>query len=78
MDIKQKVFIVTGASSGLGEAVARRLADQGASVVLADINEERGIAVAASLAEKAVFCKTDITDEYSAQRVLPVSITIAI
>ena len=66
MDINQRVFIVTGASSGLGEAVARRLADQGASVVLADINEEGGVAVADSL-ENAVFCKTDITDEQSAQ-----------
>ncbi|SEQ97768.1 NAD(P)-dependent dehydrogenase, short-chain alcohol dehydrogenase family [Amphritea atlantica] len=74
MDINQKVFIVTGASSGLGEAVARRLVDQGASVVLADINAERGAAVADSLADKAVFCKTDITDEQSAQNCIDTAV----
>ncbi|MBN0989269.1 3-hydroxyacyl-CoA dehydrogenase [Amphritea pacifica] len=76
MDINQKVFIVTGASSGLGEAVARRLVDQGASVVLADINEERGVAVADSLADKAVFCKTDITDEQSAQNCIDTAVNM--
>lgn len=74
MDINQKVFIVTGASSGLGEAVARRLVDQGASVVLADINEERGAVVAESMAGKAVFCKTDITDELSAQNCIDIAV----
>lgn len=74
MDIKQKIFIVTGASSGLGEAVARRLVEQGASVVLADINDGRGVAVADSLAPQAVFCKTDITDESSVQNCIDTAV----
>jgi len=66
MEIKQKTFVVTGASSGLGEAVARRLLDNAASVVLADINVERGEQLADELGEKACFIATDITSESSA------------
>ncbi len=68
MKIQGSHFIVTGASSGLGEAVARHLHALGASVTLADINEEKGPAVAASLAERALFIKTDISDEVSVQQ----------
>ena len=49
MEISGKVFIVTGAASGLGEGTARMLVANGARVVLADLQEERGQAVAAEL-----------------------------
>jgi len=49
MEISGKVFIVTGAASGLGEGTARMLVANGAKVVLADLQEERGQAVAAEL-----------------------------
>ncbi|KAJ3088265.1 hypothetical protein HK102_009156, partial [Quaeritorhiza haematococci] len=42
MDVKDKVAIVTGGSSGFGKALAHRLASKGAKVVLADISEELG------------------------------------
>lgn len=74
MDINQKTFIVTGASSGLGEAVAKRLVEMGASVVLADINEERGQVVSDALGDKVVFCATDITDEQSAQNCIDIAV----
>lgn len=67
MNIQDRHFIVTGASSGIGEAVARRLHGLGASVTLADINEENGNKVAAELGAKAQFCRTDISDEVSVQ-----------
>lgn len=76
MEINAKTFVVTGASSGLGEAVASRLVDLGASVVLADINAERGEAVAERLGDQAVFSLTDITDEASAQRCMNTAVSL--
>ncbi|MGB1091026.1 MAG: 3-hydroxyacyl-CoA dehydrogenase [Oceanobacter sp.] len=67
MEISNKHFIVTGASSGMGAATARRLLANGASVTLADINEEAGQALAAELGDKVIFCNTDITSEESVQ-----------
>ena len=46
MDIKGKVFIVTGGASGLGEGTARMLAANGGKVVIADMQAEKGEAVA--------------------------------
>lgn len=66
MQIENKTFVVTGASSGLGEAVARRLLEKGAKVALADINTERGVLLAQELGENAHFFTTDITNEASA------------
>ena len=45
MDIQGKVFIVTGGASGLGEGAARMLAAAGGTVVIADMQEEKGQAV---------------------------------
>ncbi|MEX8519092.1 MAG: 3-hydroxyacyl-CoA dehydrogenase [Leptothrix sp. (in: b-proteobacteria)] len=56
MDIAGKVFIVTGAASGLGEGTARMLAREGATVVVADLQEERGAAVAAEIGGAFVRC----------------------
>ena len=55
-----KVAIVTGAASGIGEAIARDLAGRGASVVLADVDEVRGSAIAAEL-PGARFRHTDLS-----------------
>ncbi|MBB5321743.1 3-hydroxyacyl-CoA dehydrogenase [Marinobacter oulmenensis] len=65
MNIQKRHFIVTGASSGIGEAVARRLHGLGARVTLADINEDCGNRVASELGDEAQFCRTDISDEAS-------------
>lgn len=53
--------VVTGGASGIGEAVARRLAASGVRVAVFDFNEQRGEAVAAELG--GVFCKVDVTSE---------------
>jgi NAD(P)-dependent dehydrogenase (short-subunit alcohol dehydrogenase family) len=57
--------IVFGAASGLGEAVARQLAADGASVVVADINQERAASVADSIGGQAVIA--DVTDPESVE-----------
>lgn len=61
MRLKDKVAIVTGAASGFGEGIARRFADEGANVILADISVEAGQAIAADIGRGAVFVKCDVT-----------------
>ena len=58
-------FIVTGGASGLGAATARMIVDGGGSVVIADLNEDDGTALADALGEAATFVRTDVTDEAS-------------
>lgn len=66
MQIDNKVFLVTGAGSGLGAATARLLAQSGAKVVLADLNREAGEKLAAELGASARFVETDVASEASA------------
>ncbi|MCH7864015.1 MAG: glucose 1-dehydrogenase, partial [Proteobacteria bacterium] len=61
MRLKDKVAIVTGAGSGFGEGIARRFVEEGAHVVVADIDEDAGTRVAGDI-ENAEFRKTDVTD----------------
>ena len=58
-----KVVAITGAASGLGEATARLMASEGARVVLADIQEERGEGLAAELGGDAAYIHCDVTSE---------------
>ena len=67
MKIKGSTFLITGGGSGLGAGSARRLAAEGANVVLADIDRKAGSALAAELGEKARFVHTDVTDEAQVQ-----------
>jgi NAD(P)-dependent dehydrogenase (short-subunit alcohol dehydrogenase family) len=67
MQIQNHVFLVTGGGSGLGAASARMLAANGAKVVIADVNEAAGKALAGSLGVAARFVKADVTDEASTQ-----------
>jgi NAD(P)-dependent dehydrogenase (short-subunit alcohol dehydrogenase family) len=63
MQIKNRVFIVTGGGSGLGAAVARTLVAAGAQVVIADIDRAAGQAIAAELGDNLRFAPTDVTSE---------------
>ena len=65
MQIEGKVFIVTGAASGLGEGTARMLAADGAKVVVADMQADKGEAVARDIG--GVFVKCDVTQEADGQ-----------
>jgi len=60
---ENKVAVVTGGASGLGEATARLLVAEGGKVVVADYDGERGQAVADSLGDAARFAKCDVTVE---------------
>lgn len=62
MEIIGSVALVTGASSGLGEATARALAQAGASVVLVDRDAARGKAVADDIGARAVFIEADVVN----------------
>ena len=66
MEIKGKVFLVTGAGSGLGAATVRVLAEAGAKVVLADVSREAGDRLAKDIGENARFVETDVTSESAA------------
>jgi NAD(P)-dependent dehydrogenase (short-subunit alcohol dehydrogenase family) len=68
MDIAGKVFIVTGGASGLGEGTARLLAAQGGKVVIADMQTEKGEAVASEIG--GAFVKCDVSAEADAQAVV--------
>ncbi|MFC4530288.1 SDR family NAD(P)-dependent oxidoreductase [Sphaerisporangium dianthi] len=65
MDLNGAAAIISGGASGLGEATARELAAAGATVVIADLNAERGKAIADELG--GVFVQTDVSDEASVQ-----------
>lgn len=69
MRFESKVAIVTGAARGIGETYARRLAAEGAAVVVADIDEDGATKVAASIAEAggtAIGVRVDVSDPESA------------
>lgn len=68
MDIRGKVFIVTGGASGLGEGTARMIASQGGVVVIADLQEEKGCALAADLG--GAFVKCDVSSEEDGKAVV--------
>jgi NAD(P)-dependent dehydrogenase (short-subunit alcohol dehydrogenase family) len=63
MELNGTAAIVTGGASGLGEATARTLAGAGAHVIVADLNEDQGKQVAASIGGQ--FARTDVADEDS-------------
>lgn len=63
MQIAGKTGLVTGGASGLGAAVARMLVENGANVVLADVNRAAGEAMAAELGPQARFAACDVTSD---------------
>lgn len=72
MDIANKVFIVTGGASGLGEGTARMLAREGGQVVIADLQVERGEALARELG--GLFVRCDVSQEADAQAVVAAAV----
>ena len=67
MQIRNSVFLVTGGASGLGAATVRALAAAGGQVVIADLAEAAGTALAAELGERTRFLRTDVTSEADGQ-----------
>ncbi len=74
MEIANKVFIITGGASGLGEGTARMLAREGAKVVIADLQVERGEALAQELG--GAFVKCDVSQEADGQAVVAKAVSL--
>src|SRR5215218_5393150 len=74
MDIKGKVFIVTGGASGLGEGTARMLAGEGAKVVIADMQVDKGEAIAREIG--GAFVKCDVSQEADGQTVVAKAVSM--
>ena len=73
MDIKDKVALVTGGGSGIGRATALRLADEGAAVVVADIDESGGgetVAQIEAAGGRAAFVRSDVTSAADAKAMI--------
>jgi NAD(P)-dependent dehydrogenase (short-subunit alcohol dehydrogenase family) len=71
MELSGTASIISGGASGLGEASARALAAAGSTVVIADLNEDRGKAIASELGGE--FVKTDVSDEASVSAAVEVA-----
>jgi NAD(P)-dependent dehydrogenase (short-subunit alcohol dehydrogenase family) len=67
MQIRNHVFLITGAASGLGAATARLLVAEGGSIVIADLDRAAGENLAAELGSAARYALTDVTSEGDAQ-----------
>jgi NAD(P)-dependent dehydrogenase (short-subunit alcohol dehydrogenase family) len=67
MEIKDKVAVITGGASGLGEATARTLVAMGAKVAIFDMNDAKGAALASELGDHALFQSVNVTSEASVQ-----------
>ena len=70
MKIRGNTFLVTGGGSGLGAATAKMLVENGADVILADVNVAAGEQTAAALGAQARFIRTDVTDPASVEAAL--------
>ncbi len=67
MNLEGKTFIVTGGGSGLGEASVRAIVAKGGNAIVADVQEDKGKAVAEDLGGQARFAKCDVTSEEDVQ-----------
>lgn len=78
MRLRGKVAVVTGASVGLGRAVAARFAGEGALVVAADVNDAQGVALAEEqkqLGSELAYIHTDVSQEASVERLFETTLS---
>jgi 3-oxoacyl-[acyl-carrier protein] reductase len=68
MRMKDKVVLVTGGAAGIGKATALRFAEEGAKVVICDVNQEVGEATVKELGESAAFYKVNVADRQEVQK----------
>ncbi len=72
--LQDKVAIITGGASGIGEAAVRIFAREGARIVIADIQEEKGKALAKEVGDRAFFQKTDVSSEAEIQHLVQTAV----
>jgi len=68
--LENKVAIVTGAAAGFGEGIAKRFAEEGAKVIVADLNVKHAERVAAEIGDAAVAVKTDVAMRPDVERMV--------
>jgi NAD(P)-dependent dehydrogenase (short-subunit alcohol dehydrogenase family) len=71
-----KRAVITGAASGIGEGTARLFAAEGATVILADVDEQRGKRLADELGERTHFVVTDVSSEADVDRAVAASVEL--
>jgi 3-oxoacyl-[acyl-carrier protein] reductase len=67
MRIKDRVALITGGAAGIGRATAERFAEEGAQIVICDLNEELGQEVARNLGQQASFFNVNVADRQAVQ-----------
>jgi NAD(P)-dependent dehydrogenase (short-subunit alcohol dehydrogenase family) len=72
--LEDKVVIITGGASGIGEAAVRKFAGEGARLVIADLQEAKGRDLAESLGGGAIFQKTDVCVEAEVQELVALAV----
>ncbi len=73
--LENKVAIISGASRGIGEAAVRIFIEEGAKVIIGDILQEQGQALADELGDNAIFFKHDVTQEQSWKAIVDLAIS---
>ena len=73
IDLTDKVAVVTGGAAGIGEHLSRRLAAEGAHVVIGDVNEEQGQLVASDIG--GAFLRCDVTRPEDSQAVIDFAVS---
>jgi 3-oxoacyl-[acyl-carrier protein] reductase len=67
MRIADRVCLITGGAAGIGKATARRFVEEGAQVVICDVNQEAGQEAVGELGSDAAFYRVDVTDRQAVQ-----------
>ena len=67
MRLKDRVALITGGAAGIGKATAQRFLEEGARVVVCDVNAEAGAAAVQELGSNAEFYQVDVTDRQAVQ-----------